>query len=147
MSSISTPRIFAPIPPEPDNKNICLQILVIIPPWGTVKTFSFPKGKTMGALQVYLMKHYGISECSVLSNCASFEIVICGNIDSLLEFSKCLMAQTRATPRDKNAPIFQVLTQSMDVPDWVLDLDEAPVKDDGYVKSPTSWHDIGRGGI
>jgi hypothetical protein len=103
---------------------------------GDGRVFFVPKPNTTGALQEYLMKHYGgISECSVLSNCTRLKIVVCGDIDSLSELSKCVMAQTRATPRNKNAPIFQVLTQSMDVPDWALNLDEAPVKDDDCEES------------
>jgi Glutamyl-tRNAGlu reductase, N-terminal domain len=84
---------------------------------GDGRDFFVPKPKTIGALQDLLKEHCALTQVSVLSNCARLEIICVCASDPIPNICRCLVAQLH--PND-SGNIFRILTQSMDVPDWVL---------------------------
>lgn len=66
---------------------------------GDGRDFFVPKPQTLRALQSYIVKHSGVSECVLLSNCARFEIIMLASAelaDPILMISSSLLNQVHS---------------------------------------------------
>lgn len=84
---------------------------------GDGRDFFVPKPKTIKALQSHLQTHCRLRQISVLSNCARFEIICVCDKNPIQDICRVLFAQIQS---NKPNAVMNVLTQSMDIPEWVL---------------------------
>ena len=105
---------------------------------GDGRDFFVPKPKTISKLQQLLLTHVdGLRECSVLSNCARFEVLcVWENNDTqiskesrIMEISSCLLKQVKYYDENKNQFLFS-LTQSLDRPSVLLLTSSRDIKND-----------------
>lgn len=82
---------------------------------GDGRDFFVPKPKTIKALQGLLLTQCGMTQVSVLSNCARLDIICICDHNPILDISRVLFSQMQA---QKSTGALRILTQSMDMPDW-----------------------------
>jgi hypothetical protein len=128
---------------------------------GDGRDFFVPKPKTILALQEYILKHCpAITEISVISNCARFEVLFRTSSDGdtttdlVHRISRCLAAQVLSSKKGMtgkggtfieqfSASVLQPFSKSMDIPSIVLDADamtrfENSTKLDGFASEISS---------
>ena len=93
---------------------------------GDGRDFFVPKPKTIRALQAVLQQHCGgMTQISILSNCARLEIICSSESDPVPDICRCLIAQLQ---HKDSGNFFSLLTQSMDIPEKVLQSDPPPLE-------------------
>ena len=93
---------------------------------GDGRDFFVPKPKTIRALQAVLQQHCGgMTQISILSNCARLEIICSSESDPVPDICRCLIAQLQ---HNDSGNLFSLLTQSMDIPEKVLQSDPPPLE-------------------
>lgn len=92
---------------------------------GDGRDFFVPKPKTLKALQGLLRKQCGLTQVSVLSNCARLEIICVCNHNPILDISRVLYAQVQA---QASIRAMSVLLHSLDMPDWAI-FPDAPLEE------------------
>ena len=92
---------------------------------GDGRDFFVPKPKTIRALQSVLQQHCGMTQISILSNCARLEIICWCERDPVPDICRCLIAQLQ---HNESGNLFSLLTQSMDIPDKVLQSNPPPLQ-------------------
>ncbi len=84
---------------------------------GDGRDFFVPKPKTIKALQDLLRLRCGLTQVSVLSNCARLEIICVCDHNPRQDISRVLFAQIQS--KRSNA-VMDVVMQAMDIPDWII---------------------------